>query len=518
MAVNNQVKALLVQALDLIDNEQTPSVPTPTQPTTPTETAGIVLEVVTNDPRGQIRIVADAKVVQGSKIRLANSQAFNVVGTVSQLSGISLISLDQKIGNVAAVTGKAYEIISTPVKSDTPAQTPSAPVETAPTPKPTPAPLPVTAGKLTNIAMLGLNFAAHANGAMVQPGEAGTHFKWFSKADVDFWVGQMGVRLIRWVYELQRSMVYETSTGLPSKTSELDSTFKQKVHERIEWIRAASNGEARIIFDPHHYWRIWRNETRDGKQTGALYGAEAGNQPGRWKKQERILIDDKNGWGAKELGLHLANFAREFDDPMVIGYGAGNEPYPSSGGLDAITWQEMERKVVADLNIALPILRTVTDKPVFTCGNWWASARNWPQFSSSFLTGIKDPNFIPEVHGYGDMDNGSSGKYEGSLNAFPTDQLTNVFKPAFSYFAAKGARCFIGETGIPATDSGRAMLGQLLDDAEKANVPVTLWVGAGDGAINDEKMSLDRPDHAKTREMLKPRFAKRFAEWTPVKG
>lgn len=511
MAVNNQVKALLVQALDLIDNEQTPSVPTPPQPATPTETAGIVLEVVTNDPRGQIRIVADPKVVQGSKVRLANSQAFNVVG-----SDTKLISLDQKIGNVAAVTGKAYEIISTPLKSDTPAQTPSAPVETAPTP--TPAPSPAAAPKLINIPLVGVNLAAHPNASQVQPGEAGTHFKWFSKKDVDCWVGEQGVRLIRWPYELQRSMLAETSTGLPSKTGQLDSTFVVKVKERYEWIRAASNGEARIIFDPHHYWRIWRNQTSGGKQTGVLLTAsQAAGQGGRWKAQERILIEDGNGWGPKELGLHLVNFIKELDDPMVIGYGTGNEPYPSAGGLDGITVQVMEKRIVDYHNIILPMMHEVTDKPGFVCGNHWASARMWAQVSGSFVDQIKDKNVIFEWHGYGDLDNSSSGQYS-NVSTFPADQLVKVFSPAFQYHAAKGTRGFTGETGIPPTDSGRAMLQEALKAHEAAGVPMTLWVAGGDGAMNGEKMYLDTADHAKTREMLKPWFKKTLAEWTPVRG
>lgn len=510
MAVNNQVKALLQQAIDLIDNEQTPSVPAPTQPATPAETAGIVLEVVTNDPRGQIRIVADAKVVQGSKIRLANSQAFNVVG-----SDTKLISLDQKIGNVAAVTGKAYEIISTPVKGET--QAPSAPIES---PAPTPAPSTGTAPKLINIPLVGVNLAAHPNASQVQPGEAGTHFKWFSKKDVDYWVGEHGVRLIRWPYELQRSMVAETSTGLPSKTGQLDSTFVAKVKERYEWIRAASKGEARIIFDPHHYWRIWRNQTSEGKQTGLLLSAsQAAGQGGRWKAQERILIEDGNGWGPKELGLHLVNFIKELDDPMVIGYGTGNEPYPSAGGLDGITVQVMQTRIVDYHNIILPMMREVTQKAAFICGNHWASARMWASVSAAFVDNIKDPanNIVWEWHGYGDLDNSSSGQYS-NVSTFPADQLVKVFSPAFQYHAAKGTRGFTGETGIPPTDSGRAMLQEALKAHEAAGVPMTLWVAGGDGAMNGEKMYLDTADHAKTREMLKPWFKKTLAEWTPVRG
>ncbi|AYN94416.1 hypothetical protein EAW52_10820 [Pseudomonas sp. LTJR-52] len=466
------------------------------------------------DDAARISVASNAALKIGQSATLGDGTTRKVIN-VEVFNDKTSVTFEGNKLDPSKVAGKPV-VFTVPKSEGSPAPvTPSVPAND-------PAPVPGTALKLTNIPMVGLNFGAHPNASQVQPGEANTHFKWFSKKDVDYWVGEMGVRLIRWPYDLQRSMVAETSTGLPSKTCELDSTFKAKVKERYEWIRAASNGEARIIFDPHHYWRIWRNQTSNGKQTGALLAAnQAAGQGNRWKVQERILIDDKNGWGAKELGLHLANFARDLDDPMVLGFGMGNEPYPSSGGFDGITWQEMEKKVVADLNIALPIFRTVTKKPAFVCGNWWASARNWAEFSASFVGSIKDPanNLIFEKHGYGDLSNDSSGKYQtGDLNAFPTDQLTKVFTPAYKYFAAKGVRSFIGETGIPPTDSARAALAVALDDAEKANVPVTLWVAAGDGAMNGEKMYLDTADHAKTREMLKPWFKKTLAEWTPVRG
>ncbi|SPZ07526.1 glycoside hydrolase family protein [Pseudomonas luteola] len=466
------------------------------------------------DDAARISVASNPALAKGQTAALPDGTTRKVIN-VEVFNDKTSVTFDGNKLDPSKVAGKAV-VFTVPKSEGSPAPvTPSVPANDPP-------PAPSTATKLTNIPMVGVNFGAHPNASQVQPGEAGTHYKWFSKKDVDYWVGEQGVRLIRWPYELQRSMVAETSTGLPSKTCELDSTFKAKVRERYEWIRAASNGEAWIIFDPHHYWRAWRNQTANGKQTGALLAAgEAAGQGNRWKRQERILIDDRNGWGAKELGLHLANFARELDDPMVLGFGMGNEPYPSSGGFDGITWQEMEKKVVADLNIALPIFRTVTKKPAFVCGNWWASARNWAEFSASFVGSIKDPanNIIFEKHGYGDLSNDSSGKYQtGDLNAFPTDQLTKVFTPAYKYFSAKGVRSFIGETGIPPTDSARAALAVALDDAEKANVPVTLWVAAGDGAMNGEKMYLDDAAHAKTREMLKPRFAKRFAEWTPVRG
>jgi hypothetical protein len=266
---------------------------------------------------------------------------------------------------------------------------------------------------------------------------------------------------------------------------------------------------------------MYRNQTAlvDGvrKQTGALLPAgEAAGQGGRWKRLEQVLIDDTNGWGAADLGDHIASMVTTFDEAMILGYGLGNEPYASGGALDSLTVTAMETKVVADVNTMLPIIRKVTSKPVFICGNQWASARNWATVSGTFAAGIKDPanNWIPEVHGYGDLDGGSSGRYSnGNLNAFPVEQVAQVFRPAYNYFAAKGLRGFVGETGIPPTDSARVALARALDEAKANGVPVTLWIAGGDGAMGGEKMNLDDAGHAATRDLIKARAGERMAEW-----
>lgn len=455
-------------------------------------------------------------------IQLATGQAVNVISTGRRDNGDLVAVIDQSIGDPSKVIGKAATVrdrYAKPAPVPAPEPVPETPVVTPPVTAPDPVQVPGVA-VLKNIPYLGINLAAHSNANQVLPGEAGTHFKWPSRADVTLYVKTLGVRLIRFPYALQRATLID-STGLPVKGGQLDPTFVAKLKQVLGWIREDSNGEALVIFDPHHYWRMYRNQTAlvDGvrKQTGALLPAgEAAGQGGRWKRQELVFIDDANGWGAADLGDHIASMASTFDESMILGYGLGNEPYASGGALDSLTVTAMEAKVVADVNIMLPIIRKVTSKPVFICGNQWASARNWAMVSGTFAAGIKDPanNWIPEVHGYGDLDGGSSGRYSnGNLNAFPVEQVAQVFRPAFNYFAAKGLRGFVGETGIPPTDSARVALARALDEAKANGVPVTLWIAGGDGAMGGEKMNLDDAGHAATRELIKARAGERMAEW-----
>lgn len=450
-------------------------------------------------------------------IQLATGQAVNVISIGRRDNGDLTAVIDQSIGDPSKVIGKAATVrnrYSKPAPVPAPEPVTETPVVTPPVAEPEPITVPGVA-VLKNIPYLGINLAAHSNANQVLPGEAGTHFKWPSRADVRLYVRDLGVRLLRFPYALQRATLID-STGLPVKGGQLDPTFVAKMKTVLGWIREDSNGEALVIFDPHHYWRMYRNQTMlvDGarKQTGFLLPAnEAAGQGNRWRRQEQVLIADENGWGAADLGVHIASMAKTFDEPMILGYGAGNEPYA-----DGMSVSAMEAKVVADLNVMLPIIRKVTNKPVFVCGNQWASARNFAQVSGTFAAGIKDPanNWIPEVHGYGDLSGDSSGRYSsGNLNAFPVDQIANVFRPAYSYMATKGLRCFVGETGIPPTDSARQALARALDEAKANGVPVTLWIAGGDGAMGGEKMNLDDAGHAATRDLIKARASERMAEW-----
>lgn len=376
--------------------------------------------------------------------------------------------------------------------------------------------------QLKNIPLVGINLGSVANAGQILPGEAGTHYQWPTRDTITHWVKDLGVRLIRFPFELQRAIDLSTIDGLPGQGANLNQEFVRRWTEMLGWIRTDSNGEAKIIPDPHHYMRLHRYETdANGKLTGRILPAnEAGNQNG-WKATEQVLIKDGNSvTGGSWSAVHLANFHQKLvtgcDDPMVLGWGLGNEPYSNTaaGAKDYITLPNLETLYITTMNTVLQALRNSSRKPVFICGLEFASARNWKTLSMNLQSKIVDPAnaIVWEAHGYGDVDKSSSGAYNGDNTLIsPTVLRDEIVGPFLDYAGANKMAAYIGETGIPPTAAGRTALKNLLDKLKVEKVPVTLWV-TGPGT-DGEKMSLEASNHAETVALLKPYFAERIANW-----
>lgn len=253
---------------------------------------------------------------------------------------------------------------------------------------------------------------------------------------------------------------------------------------------------------------------------------EAGNQGNRWKATEPVLINDSNSIsGAAWSAIHLANFHQKLvqscDDPMVLGWGLGNEPYAQTtpNATDYITADGMNTLYINTMNTVLKYLRNSSKKPVFICGLQYASARNWKNTSKDLQEKIVEPanSIVWEVHGYGDIDSGSSGAYNGDNTQIQPGIFTKapeaggIFTPMFKYASDNNMATYLGEVGIPSTDAARMALKNLLDRPVVEQVPATLWIT---GPSSDaEKMSLERSDHAATVALVAPYFAKRLSHW-----
>lgn len=377
--------------------------------------------------------------------------------------------------------------------------------------------------QLTNIPLVGINLGSVANAGQILPGSAGTHYQWPTEDTINHWVRDLGVRLIRFPFELQRAINLSSTDGLPGQGASLNTDFTKNWQLMLERIRSASNGEARIIPDPHHYMRLHRYETDNyGQLTGSLYPPEkAGNQSG-WKVTEQVLIQDGNAVGGGSWSaVHLANFHQKLvvacDDPMVLGWGLGNEPYSSTSSAcakDYITLPNLETLYINTMNTVLQALRNSSKKPVFICGLEYASAKYWSSVSANLQSKIVDPAnaIVWEAHGYADVDGSSSGAYNGdNTQISPTALRDTIVGPFLTYAKTNKMAAFIGETGIPPTDAGRTALKNLLEKAKAEKTPLTLWV-AGPGT-DGEKMSLEASNHATTVTMVQPYFAERIAQW-----
>jgi hypothetical protein len=359
--------------------------------------------------------------------------------------------------------------------------------------------------QLKNIPLVGINLGSVANAGQILPGSAGTHYQWPTRDTITHWVKNLGVRLIRFPFELQRAIELSTIDGLPGQGANLNQEFVRRWKEMLGWISADSNGEARIIPDPHHYMRLHRYETdANGKLTGRILPADqAGNQNG-WKATESVLIKDGNSVGGGSWSaVHLANFHQKLvagcDDPMVLGWGLGNEPYSNTttGAKDYITLASLETLYINTMNTVLQALRNSSKKPVFICGLEFATARYWATKSANLQSRIVDPAnaIVWEAHGYGDVDKSSSGAYAGDNTLIsPTVLRDEIVGPFLTYAKTNKMAAYIGETGIPPTAAGRTALKNLLEKAKAEKVPVTLWV-TGPGT-DGEKMSLEASNDA----------------------
>jgi hypothetical protein len=377
--------------------------------------------------------------------------------------------------------------------------------------------------QLSNIPLVGINLGSVANAGQILPGQAGTHYQWPTRDTITHWVKNLGVRLIRFPFELQRAIDLSSIDGLPGQGANLNQDFVTRWKEMLGWISADSNGEAKIIPDPHHYMRLHRYETdANGNLTGRILPPEqAGNQSG-WKATELVLIKDGNsaGGGGSWSAVHLANFHQKLvagcDDPMVLGWGLGNEPYSNgdTGAKDYITLPNLETLYINTMNTVLQALRNSSKKPVFICGLEFATAKDWATKSANLQAKIVDPAnaIVWEAHAYADVDGGSSGAYNGDNTTISATALRDtIVGPFLTYAKTNKMAAFIGETGIPPTDAGRTALKNLLDKAKAEKTPVTLWV-TGPGT-DGEKMSLEASNQAATVTMVTPYFAERITQW-----
>ncbi len=194
----------------------------------------------------------------------------------------------------------------------------------------------------------------------------------------------------------------------------------------------------------------------------------------------RLLLDPHNyaryrgqiiGTGAVPLAAFRDFWQRVAahyrDEAAVWAYGLMNEPH-DTGGL----WPQAAQAGVDGVRAGDP------GKPILVPGEGWSGAWTWPQYNAALA--IVDPadNTYYEAHQYFDRD--GSGTYGGGYDgdgAYPTIGVERL-RPFTDWLAARGARGFLGEYGVPDNDPRwLTVLDNFLGALDAAGLGGTYWAG-----------------------------------------
>lgn len=251
---------------------------------------------------------------------------------------------------------------------------------------------------------------------------------------------------------------------------QLNRPFDREESARLQAIvRAATSAGAVAVLDPHNYARYYGKTIGDPEVPVSAFAD-------LWRR-----------------------LAREFGSNPKVWFGLMNEPHdmPTESWLRAA-------------NAALEAIRSAGAKNlVLVPGNHWSGAHSWTTSDNArWMAQVRDPgrNFAYEVHQYLDRD--SSGTHAEVVS--PTVGAERL--AAFTEWCRKrGAKAFLGETAVPATEEGRVAIRNLLLHLRQ-NADVWLgfaWWAAGpwwgDYMFSLEpKDGRDRPQMEYLREFLRP--------------
>lgn len=183
------------------------------------------------------------------------------------------------------------------------------------------------------------------------------------------------------------------------------------------------------------------------------YGAYAGQSIGSAAVSEAVFID------------FWVKLAREFTGQAHVAFGLMNEP-------NLITipqWASLAQRTVDALRSA------GANNLLLVSGGRWSGAHEWQKpingiSNAQAFSSFRDPlnNFVFEVHQY------ANASYSGTtVECIPAEQLRQIMTNASAWARSTGARFFLGEFGVAASEPCLAALDAIL--AEVDNNPV--WAG-----------------------------------------
>lgn len=289
----------------------------------------------------------------------------------------------------------------------------------------------------------GINLSGAEFGQSHLPGKFNSDYTFQSESSFRYFAGR-NLDLIRFPLQWERLQ--------PSLRGPLDPAYLALLKQAIDWSRAHGG---KFIVEIHNFARYSFNEN---------------------SQLNTYVIDNPVSGVIRVSGADLADLwlrlSAEFkDDPGVYAYDIMNEPHD----MGPANWKTISQAV-------LNAIRANGDsKLVMIPGDSWSSASRWilthgPQ---SWITDPAD-HFVYEAHEYFDSD--ESGTYALSYDAElkRNTNLANIgtvrLAPFVSWCQANNVRGFLGEYGVPNTDSRwLTVLENLLQALDQAGFDGTYW-------------------------------------------
>lgn len=292
----------------------------------------------------------------------------------------------------------------------------------------------------------GVNLAGAEFGPHKLPGTYGIDYTYPSASQLDYYQAK-GVKLIRLPFRWER---LQHCLYCPLDTAELG---------RIQqFVAAAGARDMMVILNAHNYARY----------NGHLIGT---NQ----------VPNDAFGDFWRRLAWHFRG------DSNIWAYGLMNEPHDTNGLWPAAAQAGVDGVRLVDWG-----------HTILVSGDGWSGAWTWQQNNANLS--VQDPanNFMYEAHQYFDSD--GSGTYGSGYdaNGAYTEIGVDRVKPFVDWLAARGAKGFIGEYGVPDNDARwLPVMASFLNYLDANGIASTYWAGGpwwGDYPLSIEpRNGADRP-------------------------
>lgn len=280
-------------------------------------------------------------------------------------------------------------------------------------------------------ALFGLNLASGCFGGTNQPGIYETHYAYPTTESLDYMLSK-GMRLVRFPFTWERVQ--------RELYSELDKTEMKRIDA---FLKEVEKRDMYVLFDMHNYCRRYI----DGVSVIiGERGLEIEHLADAWKKLASVFKDYKN----------------------VYGYSIMNEPHDQ---LDLTPWAKMAQATINSIR------QVDKETPIYVCGDSWASAERWLQFSND-LKNLYDPSdkLFFEVHIYFDDD--ASGSYKKSYDDENTNPYIGIerIQPFIRWMKENNKKGFVGEYGVPDNDERWLIaLDNFLEYMQQKGIGGTYW-------------------------------------------